>query len=188
MAEAIQRVVNAAGMAAALTVGRQRHMPEAACPHYNVLTDAEWGPLSGKYVANERKLAYGCELQPGHAGPHMSEVQLVPADPDQFVWIRWTDRQRELIALAPCQAEYVSDRAEDPTVCTMSRACCSKGTKGSAPSSSNSAYGAASEGWRRPTSSIYPTSFGLVVVWAAGARTPVVSTPGDRPHRGVSLR
>ncbi|MEV1179326.1 hypothetical protein, partial [Nonomuraea sp. NPDC049784] len=58
---AVHQVFTAAGLAAALATGLQRHAGEQDCPHYNVLTDAEWAPLS-EGGGRERKAVYGCEL------------------------------------------------------------------------------------------------------------------------------
>ncbi|TDC82513.1 hypothetical protein E1292_50265, partial [Nonomuraea deserti] len=101
--DAVHQVFTAAGLAGALATGLQRHTSEQDCPHYNVLTDAEWAPLaeSGRH---ERKVVYGCELQPGHAGAHAAHVQLLPGL-DRSVWIRWDIRSREFVTLPPCPAE-----------------------------------------------------------------------------------
>ncbi|MBB3733743.1 hypothetical protein [Nonomuraea dietziae] len=67
--EAVHRTFTTVGLVGSLTVGLQRDADEAECPHYNVLSDAEWARLSVDLGAHERKLAYECELQPGHPGP-----------------------------------------------------------------------------------------------------------------------
>ncbi|MGI5271737.1 hypothetical protein ACQEUU_21465 [Nonomuraea sp. CA-218870] len=77
--DAVHGVFDAAGLAAGLTIGLQRHAIEEQCVHYTPLTDAEWAPLAEG--ANMRNTFYGCGLRPGHAGPHVAHVQALAAPP-----------------------------------------------------------------------------------------------------------
>lgn len=122
--DAVHQVFTAAGLAAAVATGLQRHTGEQDCPHYNVLTDAEWALLA-EGGRHERKAVYGCELQPGHPGAHAAHVQVLPG-PDRFVWIRWDLRARELLTLPPCPAERAdphpdprSPYADEPARCKL---------------------------------------------------------------------
>ncbi|MEU6741364.1 hypothetical protein [Streptosporangium sandarakinum] len=72
--DTVHRTFTAVALASSLTIGLQRDAHEAECPHYNVVTEAEWARLSADR-AHERNLTYECELQPGHPGPHLSLVQ-----------------------------------------------------------------------------------------------------------------
>ncbi|WP_433259450.1 hypothetical protein ACQPYK_50290 (plasmid) [Streptosporangium sp. CA-135522] len=121
---AVHRVFTAAGLAAGLTTGLQRHPRKTTeCQHYNVLTDAEWAPLTD-CGGHARKPVYECELQPGHPGAHVSHVQILP-EPDRFIWIRWDSRTRELVVLPPCSAECTDPTPgtlygpDDPTPCLL---------------------------------------------------------------------
>lgn len=100
---AVHQVAAAAGLAAAVTTGLRRHTGPQACPHYNVLTDAEWAPLGDGPGAVGRQPAYECWLQPGHPGPHAAHVQ-EPAETYRGVWLRWDGATRELVDLAYCPA------------------------------------------------------------------------------------
>ncbi|MEV0149958.1 MULTISPECIES: hypothetical protein, partial [unclassified Nonomuraea] len=77
-----------------------RHPRPARCPAYNLLTDAEWEPLADGALA--RRLAYGCELQPGHPGMHAAQAQ--GEAPSRDTWLRWGDGTRELVELPNCRA------------------------------------------------------------------------------------
>ncbi|MDP9869393.1 MULTISPECIES: hypothetical protein [Streptosporangium] len=98
---AVHRAFTAAGLAAGLTIGLQRHTRDTECPHYNVITDAEWAPLTDG-GGHMRKPAYECELQPGHPGPHMAHVQIIP-EPDRFIW-----KRQDGAELVPLTGESVS--------------------------------------------------------------------------------
>ncbi|GAA2812791.1 hypothetical protein [Nonomuraea dietziae] len=113
--EAVHRTFTTVGLVGSLTVGLQRDADEAECPHYNVLSDAEWARLSVDLGAHERKLAYECELQPGHPGPHLSLAQSFA---DRDTWLRWVDRGvRKLVDLPPCLAE--DGPVDDPERCLL---------------------------------------------------------------------
>lgn len=112
--EALHRVHTAAGLAAVLTIGVRHRAREGQCPHYNALTDAEWAPLAEGVIADDRSAVYGCGLQKGHTGAHVTHAQSV-ADRDReawlHVWLRWDDHTRELVVLPPCP---VVDHSADP--------------------------------------------------------------------------
>ncbi|MDR8415070.1 hypothetical protein MTP10_40865 [Nonomuraea sp. 3-1Str] len=105
--DAIYAVTETASQALAVAVGLHRHPRPARCPAYNLLTDAEWEPLADGAFA--RRLAYGCELQPGHPGLHAAQAQ--GEAPSRDTWLRWGDGTRELVELPTCRARR---RGPDP--------------------------------------------------------------------------
>ncbi|MEU8359959.1 hypothetical protein AB0C27_28500 [Nonomuraea sp. NPDC048882] len=119
---AVHQVFDAAGLAAGLTIGLQRHTPQDQWAHYTLLTDPEWALLAGG--ANERNTFYECALRPRHVGPHVAHVQLVstPHQPDQNIWIRWNSHIREMVPQLYCTAEHPSEDPagiDDPLMCML---------------------------------------------------------------------
>ncbi|MFI7641664.1 hypothetical protein [Nonomuraea sp. NPDC049400] len=113
--DAIMRAFTVTALASSLTVGLQREANEAECPHFNVLTDAEWARLSAdEMAAHDRNATYLCALQPGHPGPHVSLAQSFG---ERDVWLRWAVGVRELGDLAPCPSS--AGPADDPELCHL---------------------------------------------------------------------
>ncbi|MET9250264.1 hypothetical protein [Nonomuraea sp. NPDC003709] len=111
--DAMCEVAEAAALAVAVTMGLRRHVRREVCPHYNLLTDAEWAPARDGALARGR--AYGCELQPGHPGLHTAQFQESPVT-RRGEWLRWGraaggEAVRELVDLPYCSALW---RGADP--------------------------------------------------------------------------
>ncbi|MET7338447.1 hypothetical protein [Nonomuraea sp. NPDC005650] len=89
------------------------------CPHYNVLTDAEWARLTAdKAAAHGRNATCLCESAPGHPGPHLAPAQSYG---NRDTWIRRVDGVREPVDLAHCLAAGIpaDDLADDPEPCHL---------------------------------------------------------------------
>ncbi|MEU0487538.1 hypothetical protein ABZ260_51390 [Streptosporangium sp. NPDC006013] len=117
LSDAATRAFTAVALATSLTVGLEREAGDGECPHYNVLTDAEWARLSAdETAAHDRSAVYQRELQADHPGSHMSLAQSFD---DRNVWLRWADRVRELVDLPPCPAS--NGALDDPEGCLLFR-------------------------------------------------------------------
>ncbi|GAA2699265.1 hypothetical protein [Nonomuraea recticatena] len=57
--EAIGRVFTTVALAGSLTIGLQREASDAACPHYNVLTDAETNMIGSRPYLGRTRLTAG---------------------------------------------------------------------------------------------------------------------------------
>jgi hypothetical protein len=106
---AVNRAVNAAGLAGGLAVGLQRHVYDDRCQHHNLLTDAKREPFGD--AAALFKDTFGCDLQPGHGGPHLAFVY-ERHETYRGVWIRWDDRSREFVTLPYCPAALRGERPD----------------------------------------------------------------------------
>ncbi|GAA2420324.1 hypothetical protein [Nonomuraea africana] len=104
----MHRAFTTVGLAGSLTIGLQRDAHEAECPHYNVLTDAEWARLSIDLGAHERN----------SQATRARTLSLAQSFADRDTWLRWADRGvRELVDLPPCLAE--DGPVDDPERCLL---------------------------------------------------------------------
>ncbi|MFI6451944.1 hypothetical protein ACIBF6_10345 [Streptosporangium amethystogenes] len=59
LSDAATRAFTAVALATSLTIGLEREVGDGECPHYNVLTDAEWERLSADETAVHDHSAVG---------------------------------------------------------------------------------------------------------------------------------
>ncbi|MEV4094493.1 hypothetical protein [Streptosporangium saharense] len=101
----LRKAASSSWLVGAVTFGLERRAPEGRCPHFNVVTTAEWIRLfHGDESA--RMESYECDLEAGHPGSHVSPVFQVRYAPHP-VWIRWSGRDRELVELASCPVDRI---------------------------------------------------------------------------------
>ncbi|WP_343951433.1 hypothetical protein [Nonomuraea longicatena] len=114
----LYRAVSATWLAGAMTVGLRMPVSAQECPHFNVVTDAEWIPLAIGAGCFQRDDPYACVLEPGHDGAHASILQEVQGT-GRPVWLRWSGRDREVVSLPPCPYSFpgADPRGVDDEAC-----------------------------------------------------------------------
>ena len=90
-------------------------MTRPGCGERTRFTDAELKALSARGGGGHHVLedGYACELEATHPGPHLFLAQ---AYDDGELWLAWDGEHRELLPLAPCEAEEAEG---DQEVCTL---------------------------------------------------------------------
>ena len=88
-----------------------------SCANPVTLTDAEWSfldTLPDPMFVVEWVLS--CQLQRGHAGPHLANGQ--DSGTDEW-WLRWDDAGRETVCLPPCPATGPEPGSADERPCLL---------------------------------------------------------------------
>jgi hypothetical protein len=114
----LYRAVSATWLAGAMTVGLRMPTSAQECPHFNVVTDAEWIPLAQGTGCIQRSDPYACVLEPGHDGPHTSVLQEM-RHTGLPVWLSWSGREREVVSLPSCPYSFpgADPRGVDDEAC-----------------------------------------------------------------------
>ena len=92
-------------------------MTHPGCGERTLFTAAELVALDargeGHHVLED---GYSCELDSAHPGPHLLLAQ---AYNDGELWLAWDGEHRELLLLAPCEAEESRTDDLEPELCTL---------------------------------------------------------------------